>query len=260
MVSDQRPNVWLVGDIEHRDFADAVALVRSTAQTTCGAPEVILIAESRPGTVGRGEIERLRRSAPLAGVVSLCGSWCEGETRTGQPIAGATRLYWYEFPNWWRRQLELYAAGRCPEWARADGYGFRIADCGLASGGTVLVSAAEFDLADAISGALKPAGYRAVWYRECDHSESPADVAAGIWLGGQLCDIELHRLSEFCKVAAPVIALLDFPRRDRYEAARAAGATAVLGKPWSNVSLLSELQRAIDSHDAPQNSVSPSAA
>jgi hypothetical protein len=247
-VSECRPNVWLIGDTEHRDFADAVALVRSTANVSHAAPEVILAAESRPGMVNRGEFERLRRSAPLAGVVSLCGSWCEGETRTGRPLAGATRLYWYEFPGWWRRQLGLRAAGRCPEWARADDFGLRNADFGLESGGNVLVSAPDFDSAEAISAALVPAGYRANWYRTgCELPSVP-----GIWLGGQLSDTELDELAAFCLVAAPVVALVDFPRRDRYEAALAAEAATVLGKPWSNLMLVSELQRAIESHDAPQ--------
>jgi hypothetical protein len=249
-VNDPRPNVWLVGDTEHSDFADAVALVRSTASVSYAAPEVIVFAESRPGMMSRREVERIRRSVPLAGIVSLSGSWCEGETRTGRPIAGATRLYWYEFPTWWRRQIELRSAGRCPEWARPDDFGLRISDCGLASG-TVVVSALDFDSVDAISSVLNPAGFRTLWYRM--GSDSIADVSAGIWLGGQLCDTELDELAAFCRVASPVVALVDFPRRDRYEAALAAGAAAVLGKPWSNSSLSSELQRAIDSRGLPKN-------
>ncbi|MGD9636541.1 MAG: hypothetical protein AB7G28_02980 [Pirellulales bacterium] len=242
-MSDHRPNVWLVGDIEHRDFADAIALVRATAQVSHAAPEVILIVESRPGIVARREVERLRRSAPLAAVISLCGSWCEGETRTGRPIAGATRRYWHEFPTWWRRQIELRRAGRCPEWARVDDCGMPIADCGLASPGTVLVSSPDFDSADAIATSLQSAGYRAIWYRNGEDSISNVAARAGVWLGGQLSDAEANELAAFCTVASPVIALLDFPRRDRHEAALAAGATAVLGKPWSNADLAATLRR-----------------
>jgi hypothetical protein len=114
----QKPNVWLVGEAEHADFAEAVALLRATANVGPGLPEVVVVAQGRPGVVRRQEWMRLRRNAPLAGFVSLVGSWCEGETRTGRPMAGVERLYWYEFPVWWRRQLALRAADRCPEWAR----------------------------------------------------------------------------------------------------------------------------------------------
>lgn len=250
-VSDPRPNVWLIGDTEHGDFADAIAFVRSTASVSRAVPEIIVIAEGRPGMVNRRAVERLRRSAPLAGVVSLSGSWCEGETRTGQPIASAKRLYWYEFPSWWQRQLNLRAAGHCPEWARVDDFGSRIADRGLASGGNVLVSAPDFDSAETISVALKSFGYRTFWHRT--GSDCISDASAGIWIGGQLSDTELDELAAFCRVASPVIALADFPRRDRYEAALSTGAVAVLSKPWSNGSLVSGLHRAIDLRGVPRN-------
>ena len=115
------PTVQLVGDTEHSDFRDAVAMIRSSARLIDGLtshPELIVIAQSRPDVIGRRDVEHLRRSAPLAGIVGLMGTWCEGETRTGRPWPGVTRLYWYEFPTWWWRQMRLRAAGRCPDWAR----------------------------------------------------------------------------------------------------------------------------------------------
>ena len=42
---------------------------------------------------------------------------------------------------------------------------------------------------------------------------------------------------------APVVALLDFPRRDRCEVARRAGAAAVLGKPWLNADLIATIRK-----------------
>ena len=46
--------------------------------------------------------------------------------------------------------------------------------------------------------------------------------------------------------AAPIVALLDFPRRDRVEIARGLGVSAVLGKPWRLDDLLAVL--AADRH------------
>jgi hypothetical protein len=242
----QRPNVWLVGDVEHVDFAEAVELIRATASLGPGLPEVVVVAQSRPGAVGRQEWMRLRRIAPLAGFVSLLGSWCEGETRTGRPAAGVERLYWYEFPIWWRRQLALRAAGCCPEWARRD------EDRMLRTGHVLLnqrvaIAAERWDTAAAIGDAVGEAGAKAVWVSgEC---APPDGVTAGIWDGGQLGDSELTRLTAFCSQLAgrnaPAIALLDFPRRDRCEAAQRAGAAVVLGKPWPNADLVTTLRQAI---------------
>ena len=71
------------------------------------------------------------------------------------------------------------------------------------------------------------------------------DVAAGIWDGGQLDDRELENLAAYCRRLrredAPVAALLDFPRRDRCELAREAGAASVLGKPYLNEELLDSI-------------------
>src|SRR5215475_14097263 len=119
-----RPTVLFLGDTEHADFRDAAELLRdgSNSPVTPTSPELIVVAHSRPGAVCTEQIETVRRTWPLASIVVIAGSWCEGELRTGRPWPGVHRLYWYEFQEWWHRQLKLRAAGRCPDWARpADG-------------------------------------------------------------------------------------------------------------------------------------------
>jgi len=239
----QKPNVWLVGDVEHVDFTEAVALVRATANVGSGLPEVVLVAQSRPGVVGRQEWMRLRRNAPLAGFVSLVGSWCEGETRTGQPAAGIERKLWYEFPLWWRRQLDVRSSGRCPEWVNsADGRS--VARTGSLAGQRVAIAADAWDTAAAISDVVVDAGGKAIWTARGDVSVE--DCTVGIWDGAQLSEREAAQLTMFCgelkRQHAAVIALLDFPRRDRHEAARATGAETVLGKPYANADLVEAIR------------------
>jgi len=240
-----RPQVWLVGDVEHPDFADAVALLHDTAGVGPQPPELIVVAQSRSGAFPSQGIERLRRSAPLAGVVALLGSWCEGETRSGRPVAGVARVYWHEFPSWWRRQLTLRAAGDCPEWARLDNVGLWTANGGLAFvSARVAIETNCWETAAAIEDVLQSVGAEAIWVRPGREAELN-DAAVGIWDGGQLNDCEVERLAAFCAKLepqhAPVLALLDFPRRDRCKAARSAGAAAVMGKPWLNVDLVATL-------------------
>src|SRR5687768_7503620 len=59
-------------------------------------PELILLAQSHPGSDDQAHVERLHRVAPLTRLIVVAGSWCEGELRTGRPLAGVIRLYWYE--------------------------------------------------------------------------------------------------------------------------------------------------------------------
>src|SRR5262245_3805722 len=118
-----RPRVCLFGDSDHPDFATVIALIRSGADVTFDAKsrpssELVVLAQSRPGSLDIQRVDRLRRDAPLAGFVALLGSWCEGQGRAGRPSQEVTRLYWYQFAVWWQRQLALRAAGDCPDWAR----------------------------------------------------------------------------------------------------------------------------------------------
>jgi hypothetical protein len=246
-IAANKPAVWLVGDVDHGDFVDAMALVRSTAHVEHAQPEVIIVAQCRPWSFGNWDVDRLRRSAPLAGVVSLLGSWCEGETRTGRPLTGTQRLYWYEFPSWWRRQLLRRSMGFCPAWASAVEHRRR-ASCTI-HGSRVAVITSSFDSAEAIRDVVQAAGGESSWWRSGAAGNASGEVDVGLWLGGQLNDAEANQLADCCarlaKQGAPVVALLDFPRRDRCAIARQAGAAAVLAMPWCNADLVAELSRAI---------------
>jgi hypothetical protein len=270
------PTVWLIGDADHLDFRASIELLHTTAivsrfaavaQTANeliepkGIPDVIVLPASRPGMICAGDVERLRSRAPLVGMIALLGSWCEGETRTGRPLPGVPRCFWYDFPNWWRRQLRLLAAGRCPDWgqpATAD-----TNDCAAkksrqiekASGGLILLQTTCWETGDALADVLRTAGYATAWISANGRGASVRGTTAGIWEGRQLDAPDINQLSKFCqrltKDKAPVIALADFPRRERCEVAIRAGAAAVLGKPWLNVDLLATLERTIQREDQP---------
>ena len=77
--------------------AESAAAALSRADV---AHDVIVVAQAFPGQFSADAIDQLRRAAPLARVVGLLGSWCEGETRTGWPWPAAIRVYWHQ----WRPQ------------------------------------------------------------------------------------------------------------------------------------------------------------
>ncbi len=118
----QRPTIVWLGACDSsplkkcRHICESFGVVTS-ADTTI-APELIVVATERPGDVSLAEIDDLRRRFPTAGVVTLVGAWCEGETRTGRPALGTIRIYGYEAAEWLERQFALYTLGQCSAWGR----------------------------------------------------------------------------------------------------------------------------------------------
>jgi hypothetical protein len=253
--------VKFVGPVDHPDFGEALAVLRATAQFETGgnpAPEVVIVAQARPGQITQTEIEFVQRRWPLAGIVAILGSWCEGETRTGKPWPGIKRFYSYEFPAWWQQQIAQRAGGHCPEWLRPTNELYRSVpirnprevdsprqESRHRQRGLIRLSTASRDTAEALADILHNSGYVTVWDPP-NHAESIVRGAvAGVWDGGQLEDHELLGLAAFChslaRDAVPVVALLDFPRRDRCDIARQLGVATVLGKPWINADLIATI-------------------
>jgi len=142
------------------------------------------------------------------------------------------------------------AAGHCPDWARQSAelrisdFGFRIAK--EASRGFVAIDTVSRETYAVLADVLLRAGYVTVRWKSGQGGYGFPGCLAGIWEGGQLDELEANKLAKFCEAVAetqtPVIALLDFPRRDRVDAALQLGAAAVLGKPWLNSDLVATLE------------------
>src|SRR5690606_6445198 len=116
------------------------------------------------------------------------------------------RLYWYEFPPWWRRQLALRSAGQCPDWAHLGMP--PTPSCGVFADdrtesptharGLVVLSAASRDMSGVLADALGQAGYATVWQSPGRMAPAVQGACAGIWEGGQLTERESESLANFC--------------------------------------------------------------
>lgn len=226
-------------------------------------PELVLLAQSRPGVDDPSQLERLSAIAPLTRVIIVAGSWCEGELRTGRPAAGVVRLYWYEFTPWWRAAVAEWEANETPAWSEPLDDVRAGQETGIvtlrerdnvvpAEGRVLVVDAVDFAVFETLTAVLAPFGWSCEWQpRHRPELAKSLDAAAAIWDGSQLSDGELAALREFAarvhaaNAAAPVIALLDFPRVEHLQTARDAGAAAVLGKPYQVAHLVNELDRLI---------------
>lgn len=276
--------VLLVGDYAHRDFGELVAWLerhtqlasaftvpdglavmgRSASAGSAAAapdaepaagwlvPDVMIVAQSRPGQISPQQVERLHAASPLSRLVALAGSWCEGELRSGRPATGVIRILWHQ---WQPRLIPLLQPGTAsvpdvwslprtasldeqlastvgPGWPRREGL--------------IAIHADARETFLALSDACHQGGYATVWY-PTEQAVAASGVVAAL-ADAVSCDewgtrflrhvFQRHR-------PAPVIALLDFVRRQDHEKARAEGISAILAKPFLVSDLLWHLDNSI---------------
>jgi len=251
-------SILLIGDVERAEFRPA-AEAMTTAGTVARAadpeaaatrveheellPDLIVVAVSYPGQFSAGPIERLRGLAPLARIVILLGSWCEGEMRSGRPWPGVVRIYAHQWPARFGEELARRAEGRwswsLPVTTTDEERLLLAAERARPSRqGLVAVYTPQAALADFLTAACRLRGYAAVRL-ELACPTGVEGALAVLFDAGELGPAEeaaLRRLAQRSAQppagsAPPIIALMDFPRTADCQRALAAGAAAVLSKP-----------------------------
>ena len=279
--------VLLTGDYERREFGEAVDwLHRHTRLTVAagreralallavwpGAPEVIVVAQSRPGQIEASTYEALRRAAPLARIVALLGSWCDGLPRSGQAWPGVIRIAWHRWQLRAPREFGRLAARAASSWhapataTEAEQFLFApsLPRCNGEAGrrGMIVIAAARHAAYDALADACASAGYACTWLVP-DRPVHQSGVAAVLWDSAGFHDCSDRELADLVARfrPAPVLALVGFPRYDDAARAREAGAAAVIAKPFLVDDLHGELDRVLNQRQgaAPHPSASQAA-
>lgn len=260
--------VLLLGDHAHRDFREAVTWLgehtelvladspsaaltalrpdsaaneeglRPRSEPAGFVPDVVIMAQSRPGQMHPQDVERLHAAAPLSRLVVLAGSWCEGELRSGRPASGVIRVLWHQ---WQPRLIPFLQPGAAPipgTWQMPrtasldERFAATVGPCWLRREGLVAIHTATCASYSALSEACHAAGYATVWFLAADTAAACGVVAA--LADGIGCDADGVRFLQrvvHCHHPAPVIALLDFVRRQDLDVARSVGVAAVIAKP-----------------------------
>ena len=130
--SDTSLSILLLGDTNRPEFQEARACLArwglvvefADAESAAAAlaegrilPDVIVVAQAFPGQFSHQAIDRLRRVTPLARVLGVMGSWCEGEMRSGSPWPATVRTYWHQWPARCHREFCRFAKGKSCSWA-----------------------------------------------------------------------------------------------------------------------------------------------
>ena len=248
------PIVLLTGDYEHHEFVDAVQLLRDhhvqliieTSLSMASArlrpgeitPSLIVVAQAYPDQIKRADVEALAASAPLARIVCLLGSWCEGETRTGAPWQGVLRLYWHQWlAHWsgqsWASSIENSAMWNFPRTATFGEQSLYFSKQPIPQAvGRVGIWSKEPESALTLCDGLA-SGSLECRTLEGNANEQGDDFDALIWDGPLTTSgfDSLQRLTR-SNSKVPVVALANFPRTDDVTQLRHLGAEAVISKPF----------------------------
>ncbi len=205
--------------------------------------DLVVVEQAYPGAVNSEEIVALRRDNPLLPIVAALGSWCEGESRTGNPWPADGRVYWYEWDLWWTDQIARLTRGKRPDWELPltaspderclDSQQAREVDPEVASGGVLVVTHDEPTFST-LRDALARLGWVAVWYSPGDRLPRVGRLRAVVYDAGQLGRTERQTLQWLAARLEPsrLIALVDFPRPEMLRGITRQDRVYVLGKPY----------------------------
>mgnify|MGYP001159348332 CR=1 FL=1 len=251
----------LFSQLEARLFDD-LEQAQQTLDGSSPPPELIVLIQSRPGEFTDRAIEALRRSAPLARVWRVVGTWCEGEGRSAPPPAGCASAYWHQWPARWGRELARTERGELPSWtlpltASPEERMLELDAEPLARGaGPVAVFARHPASAAALFDVCRLGGYQPTIVDAAsllmEHGPAPLSPAVLerpriLWdaTPEQIADpAAIKKLRTDCG-SGPIVAVVGFVRPDDCRRAAVAGVAAVVTKPYLIHDLLWQLARVI---------------
>ncbi len=265
--------ILLIGNTKRREFHQARSgLVRSGRVTVAddlgqalGAiatggvvPDLLVLAQAYPGEFTDAQVDRLRRAAPLARLLALVGSWCEGETRTGRPWPGAIRLYWHQWGPRCEQELASLVAGRASTWSlpvtasEEERFLVLAEEPIVPCQATGLIVTGQYDMQDWLARACRRWGYSVRWRCRADDEQGQPpdfiiyDAAADARQEASLLGDVSGRWPR-----TPIVVLCDFPRTTDRDLLLAQGASTVVSKPLLIEDLFWEIDRLLKARELP---------
>jgi CheY-like chemotaxis protein len=258
--------VLFVGDPERAEFRAAAA--KLTAQEARSAPDipaalellnvsdfspvVIVLAEIGSQPHSANDLAQLRRSVPLARLVRLLDPWLEGEGRTSRSVPVSFRAQWHQSVDQFPWSLPPTASQddcllvtvdddfttTSPANSAAD------ALSSIGSNTLIAICARDRETAQSLSSIFTAQRWKSLCLRT-PPTETPLTVDAAVFDLALGTDEELTQLTVMKSAAgaAPLIALLGFPRPEDVARLQSAGATAVIAKPFLTANLIHEIEQ-----------------
>ncbi len=121
MTDHQKLKLLVTGEYRQPEFVSALHGMQESIsvipwqQVLSTPPEPVdflFVAQARRGQFSQAQIYQLVKKYPLTSKALILGSWCEGETRSGQPLRGIKRVYLQDWPllfqKWQREWLSQH--------------------------------------------------------------------------------------------------------------------------------------------------------
>lgn len=266
--------ILLTGDYWHDDFQSVLQenqcpLTLTPFETLCGdlntvaGHSLVVIACSRRDQFPADQLESIVQAALPSSVVLLLGSWCEGESRSGDPAPGIQRVYWHQ----WQGRIDRFARSlnddslnqwQLPRTANnadqilTESPSGAVGPEGISrtelSQKWLGVSASTEHSFDMVRDAVKTYGWEATWieYTTWEAQEIPKFelifVDANSW--SPACEKRVQwireELGDF-----PIVLLLNFPRSDELKEVARSGVNAVVSKPFQLADINTAIEKSL---------------
>lgn len=244
---------WLSEEVQLMTVADLAAAVDAILRDSL-EPQLIVLAERWPGEFSPAALNRLRRSAPLARISELLGSWCDGTSRSGDKPSGTLRHYWHQWLARLVPEFAKAAAGECPIWglpATATDEERLLAlvppprpsvDRGLLAIRTVCEESAG-----SLASAAASEGFSTVRIYG-PRTPHVTGIRATIWVATPGAEHEVAELVKWRTIAGdgPIVAVVSFPRIEDCNRLLEAGAAVVVSQPFWLDDLFGQLRGLLD--------------
>jgi CheY-like chemotaxis protein len=233
------------------------ALVQQQQRDQLEPADVLVLAQLRPGELDAGQVNDLRRRAPLAAMVVLCGAWCEGEARSGHPLSGIAQVAWHQFAPRWVRHRTVWQQGRPTEWSLPATWreeerllhlsSLKEPNRPQAVEATIMLPDSGSHGDDWLVSLALAQGWRVVLSSQ-QPVEQRQPPMIGLWQTDELDAVRLDELADFVRriQAIPVIAIAGFPRPEDDARIRLVGAQGLIAKPLVIEDLVAEVAWILD--------------
>ena len=273
---EKKLDILLVGQADRDEFVEAAQFLKrlgevhltrrleeAIVQVQQGKllPHLVVLLASRPGEFLESGVDRLRAAIPLARLVNLLGSWCEGEMRTGTPLSGMTRLYWHEWEPICERELAQLgnlpatSIGGTSTWSMpvtATDEERLLANRPIKfppGTGLIAIDSPSPAMSEWMATACEKQGYSTVLCPQNLQEEKSASNIRGINV--VIIDASECNQAEQARIAsiqaqwpsARTIVLLDFPRIEQRRHLRSQGIDTIISKPITLEGLLWHIQQ-----------------
>jgi hypothetical protein len=258
-------HILVSGDYWHHDFRGQLSTLEAPAtmvpleRISSVADrdfQLIVLAQSRRDQISQATVDALRELVPNIPVVVMLGSWCEGENRSGNPLAGVNLVPWHQWKSGFERFCMQIVEGVTPDWCqpltatKADHVRDYVPDPTLRDllvGKQILISTEDRVTFETVADMLRV--YECVgFWSESDEELPGSERLDAICVDGNSVseefELRLNDLSEkHCEL--PMVAMLNFPRQQDFAALSTLGVQEVVSKPYSHIDILHSLARAL---------------